>query len=65
MIADKIEEEEKRKQQVETAIADQEEKLPVLPPPLGTFRAELSEDMDEPEIEKAAIRGRVNTPFSE
>ena len=59
MIADKIEEEEKRKQQVETAIANQEEKLPVLPPPLGTFRAELSEGMAEPETKKAAIRALI------
>ena len=59
IIAEQIQQEQQQKQELEREAARLRTAPPSFPPDLDTFREELSQVLDDPEMKKAAIRGLV------
>ena len=59
VVTKKLRAEQNRKEQIETEITQHKVSIPALPPPLDSFREELSQALEDPETKKAAIDGLI------
>ena len=59
VVTKKIRAEQNRKEQIEGEIEQHKVSIPTLPPPLDTFREELSQALEDPETKKAALDGLI------